>query len=400
MSRFLFVPLPLAGHVIPTWAVGQALAEGGHEVAWLGSEARLRPWLGPDATIFPTGMRLFRGRHDSGIAAVKSLWQGFLVPFARFLAPVLDKTAASYQPDVLVADQHAVAGALVATRHGLPWATLCTSPMELSRPFARLPKVEAWIRAQLAALAEWARLPTGDGTDLRFSPHGAIALTTTALTGELSLPHRIAMVGPALAARPSAASFPWDRLDPGKRKVLVTVGTLAEDIAHETTGFYTRAAAALASLGGQVQGIVVAPEEAIPHPGGNLVVAQRIPQLELMPHLDAVVCHGGMNTVAEALSFGVPVIAAPVSRDQPIVAGQVAAAGAGIRVKFRRVTPGQLAAAVGAVLTDPGYRAAALRVSESFAAAGGARAAAWHLEQLSRSPSLDGGQPQQEGVGT
>jgi zeaxanthin glucosyltransferase len=387
MSRFLFVVLPLTGHVIPTWAVGQALAEGGDEVAWLGSEARLRPWLSPDATIFPTGMRLFRGRHDTGIAAVKSLWQGFLVPFARFLTPIVEKTVASYRPDVLVVDQHALAGALVATRHGLPWATLCTSPMELSRPFAALPRVEAWIRDQLAALAEWAQLPTDDGADLRFSPHGAIALTTTALTGELSLPHPVAMVGPALAARPSAAAFPWDRLDPGKRKVLVTVGTLAEDIAHETTGFYTRAAAALASLGDQVQGIVVAPEEAIPRPGENLIVAQRIPQLELMPHLDAVVCHGGMNTVAEALSFGVPVIAAPVSRDQPIVAGQVAAAGAGIRVKFRRVTPGQLAAAVSALLTDPAYRTAALRISESFAAAGGARAAAWHVEQLAGPPS-------------
>src|SRR5260370_42239606 len=87
MSRFLFIVLPLAGHVIPAGAVANALAERGHEVAWVSSEARLRPWLGQDATVYSTGMRLFRGRSDTGMAAVKSLWASVLVPFARFSLP-------------------------------------------------------------------------------------------------------------------------------------------------------------------------------------------------------------------------------------------------------------------------------------------------------------------------
>ena len=68
-------------------------------------------------------------------------------------------------------------------------------------------------------------------------------------------------------------------------------------------------------------------------------------------------------------------------------AAQVAEAGAGIRVRFARVTPAQLGTAVTAVLDDTTYRSAARRVQDSFAAAGGAAAAAERLEQLARSPA-------------
>jgi UDP:flavonoid glycosyltransferase YjiC (YdhE family) len=91
-----------------------------------------------------------------------------------------------------------------------------------------------------------------------------------------------------------------------------------------------------------------------------------------------------MNTVCEALAHGVPLVLAPIRHDQPVVASQVVRAGAGLRVPFSRVRPGQLRAALTAVLDDPAYRAAAERVRDSFAAAGGAPAAATHLESLAR----------------
>ena len=44
-SRFLFVVPPLAGHVNPTLAIGRALMQAGHEVAWVGCGNRLRVLL-------------------------------------------------------------------------------------------------------------------------------------------------------------------------------------------------------------------------------------------------------------------------------------------------------------------------------------------------------------------
>jgi UDP:flavonoid glycosyltransferase YjiC (YdhE family) len=65
-----------------------------------------------------------------------------------------------------------------------------------------------------------------------------------------------------------------------------------------------------------------------------------------------------------------------------VVAAQVVAAGAGVRVRFGRADANRLGQALDAVLTEPVHRAAAQRIQASFRSAGGAAAAAGHLEQL------------------
>jgi MGT family glycosyltransferase len=114
----------------------------------------------------------------------------------------------------------------------------------------------------------------------------------------------------------------------------------------------------------------------------NFLQRPYVPQLALLPRVDAVVCHGGHNTTCEALAHGLPLVIAPIKDDQPIVADQVVAAGAGLRIKFGRVQPDELRAAVTRVLAEPAFRAAAERVRASFAAAGGAEAAATALAEL------------------
>lgn len=400
MSRFLFFALPLTGHIYPAGAVAQALAACGHEVAWVGSKARLHPLIGDDATVYPTGMRPYRGQADTGLASVRSLWSEFVVPYTRFTLPAVRKAVDAYSPDVLVVDQHALAGALVAEQHGLPWATLASSSIELGEPFRSLPKVDAWIRGHLATLRAHAGLPADEVPDLRFSPYLVIALTSRALIGDLVLPDHFALVGPAISARPPGPDFPWEFLDRRRRHVLVTVGTMAENNATDSTDFYARAIGALSDLGDRVQGIVIAPPGAVHDPPAHILVTPRVPLLELMPHLDAVVCHGGLNTVCETLSYGVPLVIAPLTRDQPINAARVVAAGAGVRVNFARVRPEQLRAAVTEVLDNPSYRAAAGRLGESFVAAGGAGAAAVRLDELARlGQRARLGQPTQSPVG-
>ena len=118
MSRFLIVTLPLAGHAYRAVAVADALSARGHEVAWCGSNAYFGPLIAPEAILFPTGTRLFRDQAGHGIAALKSLWQQYLIPMARFTLPAVDRAIGEYQPDVVLVDQHALAGALAAHRHG------------------------------------------------------------------------------------------------------------------------------------------------------------------------------------------------------------------------------------------------------------------------------------------
>lgn len=386
MSRFLFVSLPLTGHVNPMAAVAKTLSARGHAVAWAGSEAYLRPLVGPDAEIQQIPLRPHRRQADRGMAAAKTRWEEYIVPHCRVSLKGVDKAVRAFGPDVVAVDQHAVAGALVAHRYGLTWASMAPTTMELTRPYRALPKVEAWLQAQLAKMWTDAGLPGEPPHDLRFSPHLLVAFTGTALTGPLAWPDNAVLVGPALAGRPVDPDFPRDWLDPGRRHVLISMGTLAAETSH---GFYARAVEAVRPLGDRVQVIVTAPPESIPDPPDHVLVRDRVPVLELMPRLDAVVSHGGLNTVCESLAHGVPLVVAPIKGDQPINAAQVAAAGAGLRVSFGRVRPEALRAAIVTVLEDPAVRASAARVRDSFAAAGGAAAAADRLALLTH-PRLGG----------
>lgn len=386
--RFLFVVPPLSGHVNPTAALGRALLERGHEVAWCGSEMFLRPLLGEEAEIFRTGSKMLRGQGAAGEAAVRSLWADFVVPYARFTLGAVDRAIEQFAPDAVISDEHTPAGALAARRRALPWATLATSSMELGRPFRDQPELDGWILEHLRMLWAKAGLDLADFVDPRASPHLVLALTSPALTGRADYPPHYALVGPLLGARPPGPVFPWPWLDPGRRLVIVTMGTLAADLAAD---FLRRAAKALGELA-DVQGVVVAPPESGLEEvaSAGVLVLPRVPLLDLLDAgvVAAVVCHGGLNTVTEALAHRVPLVLAPIRHDQPITAAQVEAAGAGRRVDFARADPAEIRRAIEAVLDDPEPRAAAARVAEAFHRDGGLPAAVSRLEALARGAEL------------
>ncbi len=174
-------------------------------------------------------------------------------------------------------------------------------------------------------------------------------------------------------------AFPWDRLSKGKR-ILASLGTLN---AERGDRFF---AALAEGLGGDpaLQVIVVSPRDEVngaPWPD-NFIQRPWVPQLELLPHLDAVISHGGHNTVCEALSEGLPLVVAPIKDDQPVIAQQVVDAGCGLRLSFTRPRPALLAEAVRRVLDEPAFAEAAEVVRASFLAAGGAPEAARLLEEL------------------
>lgn len=382
VARFLLVVVPLVARVWPAVAIGDALAAAGHDVALCGPESDLRPLAGPGVTIYPTGRRSYRQPVHMGMAAVRELWDEYVMPLNRFIQGPVDRAVAEYRPDVVLADQYALAGALAAYKHGVRWATLCSGVLELTPP-AEEPGLQEWIRSKLARAWETAGLPADDGFDLRFSPYLVIATTTRALTGTAPMPQHCVLVGAALGSRRTDPGFRWDWWDPGRRHVLVTAGTVSVHLARDPArGFFTRMVAALEPMGSRVQAVLNAAADSVPDPPPHVLVAPRVPMLDLMPRLDAVVCQAGQSTVNEALAHGVPLVVAPIRLGEPPVAEHVTRAGAGIAVSFSEATPAQLAAAVTAVLDEPSYRAHARRIGEEFSAAGGAAAAAAHLAAL------------------
>ncbi len=383
MSRYLFVVPPLLGHVRPAGAIADQLTARGHEVAWVGSKLALRPVLGEQATIYKTGSRIHRPQAERGLASVRSLWQEFIVSYTKFIRPSVAKAVADFAPDVIVTDQHAPAGAIIGHRSGTPWAVLACSTIELTLPYRQLPGVEAWLAEQRRRIVTEAGLDPD--FEFRFSSCLTLSPTTPGLTGPLALPGPLAQVGPCVGARPDEPDFEWDWLD-DRQLVLISAGTLADDL---SVGFYTRAIAAVSGMGSELQVIVIADPAQLPTPPPHVRIAPRVPMLELLPRLSAVISHGGWNTVSESLLHGVPLVLAPIRHDQPLNASLVSAAGAGVRVNFARSQPAELQAALTAVLSESTYRNAASAIATECHTAGGATAAAALLEGLSMSSSSE-----------
>ena len=169
------------------------------------------------------------------------------------MAPGVGAAIDAFAPHVVVADQQALAGGLLAEARGLPWVTSATTSAELVDPLAGMPKVADWVASLLAGLRT--RIAGGAGSaDPRFSPHGVLAFTTRELLGTAALPPRVRLVGPALGSRPSTTDFPWEWLDPLRPTVLVSLGTANTEAG---AGFLATAAEAFAGL--DARAVVVDP---------------------------------------------------------------------------------------------------------------------------------------------
>jgi MGT family glycosyltransferase len=132
--------------------------------------------------------------------------------------------------------------------------------------------------------------------------------------------------------------------------------------------------AAVVTLGGGLDpGTVSAPR--------NGVVCEWAPHETLLAHADAVITHAGMGTTLAALATGVPLVCMPLGRDQPETAERVAALGAGVAIT-REAGPGEIAAALERVLSDPSYRRAARHLSERVTELGRGERAVELVEEL------------------
>jgi MGT family glycosyltransferase len=176
------------------------------------------------------------------------------------------------------------------------------------------------------------------------------------------------------AGRDRAVDFPWQALD-GRPLVYASMGTLQ----NRRPGVFAAIAAACAPLDAQLVislGGGAAPGFPAELPGRPLVVPYA-PQLEILARAAVAITHAGLNTALEALAHGVPMVALPVTNDQPGVARRVEHVGAGIRIPIRSLGVRRLRQAVSELLTGGHHRERARWCAEAIEAADGlARAAA------------------------
>jgi len=386
-TRYLIVVPPLAGHVNPTLAIGRALIAAGNEVAWVGCGVRVRALLPRDLQLIPldddqivdvNAEWLRRAQSVSGLESFKFFYEEFLVPLAHAMVPGVRAAVASFKPDVMLCDQQALAGSVVARLEHIPWATLATTSAAVFNPIVQFPKVKEWMVEMLGRVQDVYDLPRWERPDL--SPALVLILSTHELVGlDKDVPHNFQFVGPSLREEGEIVPFPWHDLQESRKKVYLSLGTINAD---RSANFYAKVKQAFADK--DIQLIISAPPEMLGDIPANFIVQKMIPQLELLKSVDAVIFHGGHNTFCETLMQGLPAVVAPIKDDQPVIAEQLVRSGAGLRLHFERMKSADLYAATQRVLEEPEFKAAARRVQKTLIASGGSQKAAEYLMGLSR----------------
>ncbi len=117
----------------------------------------------------------------------------------------------------------------------------------------------------------------------------------------------------------------------------------------------------------------------------NMIGAEFLPQTSVLPHVDAVITHGGNNTVTESMWFGLPMILLPIFWDQHDNAQRVDECGYGIRLATYSLTAEALAGALDRVLTDSALRARSAAAGQRLRAHPGTVRAAELIERVALS---------------
>jgi MGT family glycosyltransferase len=115
----------------------------------------------------------------------------------------------------------------------------------------------------------------------------------------------------------------------------------------------------------------------------NMVGSELLPQTSLMPYVDAVITHGGNNTVTEAMHFGKPMIVLPLFWDQYDNAQRMDELGFGVRLPTYAFTEAQMHEALDRVLGAE-LRTALARVGEAVRGRAGLRAGVDVIERVGR----------------
>lgn len=121
----------------------------------------------------------------------------------------------------------------------------------------------------------------------------------------------------------------------------------------------------------------------------NFTVAQYVPQLSILQQADVFITHGGMNSIAESVTYGVPMIVVPNTLEQSINAARVEQLGAGLYLGPNQLNVEHLQKIVKKVLTDPSVSKGLERIQNSFSKAGGVERAADAIQAFKQRHGLN-----------
>jgi MGT family glycosyltransferase len=401
--RVLAYTSPARGHLFPTMPVLLELQRRGHDVtvATVGVDVPALRDMGFDARAVDPAIAQIT--HDDYLAGspIEGIKRSVRVMNRRAPLEVADlrRLIDETRPDALLIDTNTWGAAALAEAHGAPWAMLQHFPAPMPDrdvppfgPGLRPAKgfmgrmrdrmlrpiiLGGFERILIPPLNELRRSVGLDGLrdveDLYTRPPLTIYPTSTAFEYPRERwPESFCFIGPSTWDPPAEKPAWLDELE--QPIVLVTTSSEFQD-----DGDLVRSALdGLADEDCDVVATMPAGSGSIDVPA-NARIETFVPHSRVLERAVVTVTHGGMGTTQKALCAGVPVVVVPWGRDQAEVGRRAEAAGVGVVIPRKRLTPERIRAAVRDARR---LRPAAARFAEAMRREPGPALAVDRLEEL------------------
>lgn len=357
--KILFINLPYHGHVIPTIGLTQELVKAGHRVTYL----MPHDWADKMA---------HSGADFLGYENHPKLDQQIRNAFFK-----AEEVIESH--DLVLYEQFFFLGKHLAEKHGKPCVRIFTAPAtskELMRAFLssggpmgifRLPLIGAlWTMDAVRGLG--IRLKRRSWLDEIVDNPPECNLVYTLRTfqpwAEDFPEGQFHFLGPSVYDR-KEEDFPIL----SKPVICISLGTIlkgAEKFFRACVdAFQAAPVTVVLSVGGNFD---IAKLGTLPE---NFIVKNHIPQITVLKQASLFITHGGMNSVSEALVYGVPMLVIPFVSDQPVNARQVEKLGLGKVLAYKAITANRLKKTAMAAMEDRQIRENLQRIQEEIALAPG-----------------------------
>jgi MGT family glycosyltransferase len=395
MPRAVFFSVPAHGHVNPSLPLVAELTRRGHDVIYFttGAYRQRIEAAGASVEIY-TGVEddYFEANGLNGTEPQKAAQ--ILLRTSKAVLPELLSAVDRLNPDYILYDCMCPWGYYIAQITGLPSvSSFSLQPLTL-RALADLRMLRLFLPAFVKGSREFrmaGRIAKDLGKQYSVKPldtlqilnvPGDVSISYTSsayIPYAAALPEGFHLVGWTLQENPSDEPFAHTS---GRPLIYVSLGT----VSNENEGFYRLCIDAfrgapydvLISTGGRFS-----PEHFGPLPD-NVTVKSWVPQAAVLRQAALFITHGGLNSIHDGLYCGLPRLIVPQQVEQTVNGLRVIDLRAGLMLKQAAMSVSALRASADRLLSEPAFKAAAVRVGDSLRTAGGPARAVDAIEALLR----------------
>ncbi|PCJ20456.1 MAG: hypothetical protein COB04_04155 [Gammaproteobacteria bacterium] len=394
MNKIVFFNLPGAsGHINPTVGVVKELINSGVEVIYYAGEDSREKFEKIGAT-FRNYETWFDYSHNAEVGTdILTMAFAEIDLTLACIEPLLEITRQD-QPDCIIYDPCCVWGkyigealklptvSSITTLVSTPWLLLCDWRLSLTIVASLLKGIPKITWARKIGIELMAKI----GAEFRgifyhifdfFACVGELNIVFNSKSYQPfhnKLDGDFRFVGPSIPENRDAVNMDFSFIK-GKQVIYVSLGTLH----NQDINFYKNIITAfkeqedshvIMSVGKQTDITELGP---IPT---NFTVENFVPQLDVLKKTDLFITHGGMNSLNEAMYFGVPVIILPQQVEQAFNGRRLKKMGVAKILNSKKTTPEIIKQTAQEVLSNPSYKTSAEDYSVELRDGGGYVAAA------------------------